>query len=284
MRIDAHQHFWRFDPVRDTWIDPTTMASIRRDFMPEDLAPLLAQHNINGCIAVQADQSEAETDFLLALAQEHSFIKGVVGWIDLQGQDLLQRLDHYQEKPLLKGFRHILQTLPPEFMLQERFLAGVKAIGQRGYTYDILVYPHQLPAVLEFVERLQGQKLVIDHLAKPYIKTGQLKPWEEHIRAIATFDHVYCKISGMVTEANWQIWKTDDFIPYLDVVFDAFGTDRLMYGSDWPVCLLAASYARQYALVAGYVAQHVPQEADKIFGQNAIRFYNLSTEVSTNAQ
>ncbi|MCS7017632.1 MAG: amidohydrolase family protein [Cytophagales bacterium] len=276
MKIDAHQHFWHFDPIRDTWIDPHTMAAIRRDFLPEDLAPLLAAHGFSGCVAVQADQSETETDFLLQLAQQYPFVKAVVGWIDLQSDDLPARLACYEASPTLKGFRHILQTQPPAFMLEERFLKGVRTIGKKGYTYDILVFPHHLPTVLQFLQQLDSQLFVIDHLAKPYIKQKDIAGWEKHIRAIAEFDHVYCKISGMVTEADWANWQPEDFKPYLDVVFEAFGTKRLLYGSDWPVCLLAADYAQQYAIVADYVAKYAATDADKIFGQNAALFYQIN--------
>lgn len=275
MKIDAHQHFWHFDPVRDAWIDET-MTAIRRDFLPEDLAPLLEAHGFTGCVAVQADQSEAETDFLLQLADRYPFVKAVVGWVDLKADDLETRLERYAESPRLKGFRHILQSQPPEFMLDERFTAGVRTIGKKGYTYDILVFPHHLPSVLQFLQKLDNQLFVIDHLAKPYIKRKDIAGWEKDMRAIAAFDHVYCKISGMVTEADWQHWQAEDFKPYLDVVFEAFGTNRLMYGSDWPVCLLAADYARQYAIVADYVAQYAAADSDKIFGQNAALFYKIS--------
>lgn len=275
MKIDAHQHFWQFNPVRDAWITEGSMSAIRRDFMPDDLAPLLTQHGFDGCIAVQAAQSEAETAFLLDLAEKHDFIKGVVGWIDIKGNDLAERLDYFSQFPKLKGFRHILQGEKNIFMLSPKFLEGVRLLGQRGYTYDILVYPNQLKSVQQFLFKSDNQRFVIDHIAKPYISKGLIKEWAKDLRVVARQKHVFCKLSGMMTEADWQGGQAADFTPYLDVVFDLFGVDRIMYGSDWPVCLLAATYEKQLGIVQNYVSKLSDTEGAKIMGLNAARFYNL---------
>lgn len=275
MKIDGHQHFWQFDPVRDAWIDKKSMSVIRSDFLPEDLLPLLKKNGLNGCVAVQADQSEKETTFLLNLAEKNNFIQGVVGWIDIKSEKLPERLEYFGQYRKLKGFRHILQGEKPEFMIDPNFVNGVRLLGQKGYTYDILVFPKHLKAVKLFLHQLENQPLVIDHIAKPYIKKGLIKEWAKDIKAIARYNNVYCKISGLVTEADWKHWKASDFTPYLDVVFEAFGTQRLMYGSDWPVCLLAAEYDKQLNMIKDYVSKNAQGSETKVFGENAIRFYNL---------
>lgn len=276
MTIDAHQHFWRFDPVRDAWITEE-MDVIRRDFLPADLAPFLKAAGIDGCVAVQADQSEAETHFLLECAQGNDFVKAVVGWVDLRSPDVAERLAYWAERPLVKGFRHIVQGEPDDkFLLREDFNNGVAALKKHGFTYDILVFPHQLPAVEQFVEKHPEQPLVIDHLAKPYIKKKEIGDWTKQIRRIARMPHVHCKLSGMVTEADLQDWKEADFRPYLDTVLEAFGPGRLMYGSDWPVCLLAADYARQKAIVDNFIGSLSASEKSGIMGGNAAAFYHIS--------
>jgi L-fuconolactonase len=275
MKLDAHQHFWHFDPVRDSWITEGSMSAIRRDFLPEDLSPILSKNGFDGCIAVQAAQSEAQTAFLLDLADRHDCIKGVVGWVDLKAENVAERLDYFSQFPKLKGFRHVLQGEKPEFMLDPRFTEGVGLLGQKGFTYDILVLPNQLNAVKKFLQQLDNQPFVIDHIAKPYIKKGLIKQWARDMKAIAKHQNVSCKVSGMVTEADWNNWKADDFTRYLDVVFDAFGTDRIMYGSDWPVCLVAADYEKQLSILQNYVEKHVYTEGSKIFGDNAARFYTI---------
>jgi L-fuconolactonase len=275
MKLDAHLHFWQFDPVRDAWITEGSMSVIRRDFMPEDISPILSKNGFDGCIAVQADQSEVETLFLLDLADKNDWVKGVVGWIDLKADNLNERLDYFSQYPKLKGFRHILQGEKPEFMLDPRFTEGVRLLGKRGYTYDILVFPKHLSTVKTFLQILDNHPFVIDHIAKPYIKKGLIKQWAKDMKAIAQHQNVYCKISGMVTEADWKGWKESDFTPYLDVVFEAFGTDRIMYGSDWPVCGVAADYEKQLAIVDNYVSKHANTEGGKIMGDNAARFYKI---------
>ena len=275
MKIDAHQHFWQFNPVRDAWMTEGSMSAIRQDFLPNDLQTILQKNGFDGCISVQADQSETETHFLLDLSNKNDFIKGVVGWVDLQSNDLSARLDYFSQFPKLKGFRHILQGEKPEFMLQKSFMEGVKLLGKRGYTYDILVFPRHLSSVYKFLQTLDNQPFVIGHLAKPYIQRGLIKQWKSDMQRIAKHENVWCKVSGMVTEANWSNWQAVDFEPYLDVIFEAFGVNRIMYGSDWPVCLLAASYDKQLWIVENYLSKLSNTEGVKVFGENSALFYKI---------
>ncbi|GAB3577570.1 amidohydrolase family protein [Hymenobacter daeguensis] len=273
--IDAHQHFWQFDPVRDAWIT-ADMAAIRRDFLPQDLAPILQRHGLAGCVAVQASQSEAETDWLLQLAAQHAFIKGVVGWVDLQAENIGERLAYYSQFEKLKGFRHVLQgEADRALMLRPEFRRGLAALYQHGFTYDLLVLPDQLGYAAELAAAFPSQPFVLDHLAKPLIKAGELEPWRRDLQALAAHENVCCKVSGMVTEADWQHWQPADFRPYLDVVFEAFGPGRVMFGSDWPVCNVAGGYGRMHALVADYVARLSPSEQALFWGDNATAFYQL---------
>lgn len=272
--IDAHQHFWKYSPVKDAWITDD-MKVIQRDFLPEDLAPVLASNGIDGCVAVQADQSEEETRFLLSLADEHDFIKGVVGWIDLRADNLSERLTFFSKYKKLKGFRHIIQGEPAGFMLDPKFIQGVKTLADFNFTYDLLVYHHQLPEAIQFVQQLPEVKIVVDHLAKPSIRTGDIAAWKRDIVSLAAYNNIHCKVSGMVTEADWQSWKPSDFIPYLDVLFNAFGADRILYGSDWPVCLLAASYKQQLSIAQTYLSTFSEHEKLLVMGGNARKFYNL---------
>ncbi len=275
MRIDSHHHVWKYNEVRDSWITDE-MAVIQRNFLPEDLKPILHANHIEGTVVVQTDQSKEENIFLLATALQHDFIKGVVGWIDLQAKDVADHLVYYKEFKKLKGFRHILQgEKQRDFMLRPDFKRGIGKLKEHGYTYDILVYPDQLKYTVEFVKEFPDQPFVLDHLAKPYIKDGKIDEWKKDIQALAVFDNVYCKVSGMVTEADWKNWTQNDLRPYLDVVTDSFGITRLMYGSDWPVCLVAASYEKVIGVTLDYFSTFSAHEQDLIFGKNATRFYNL---------
>lgn len=274
-RIDAHQHFWHFDPVRDSWINDE-MKAIQQDFLPSDLEPLLQQNGFEGCVAVQASQSEAETDFLVALAKENDFIKGVVGWVDLQAENIADRLAFYKTFDKLKGFRHVLQGEPQrDLMLQPAFKRGIAALQRYEYTYDILIFTDQLKFSAELVALFPDQKFVVDHLAKPRIKLGEISEWKRDIEQLAAHPNVYCKLSGMVTEADWKGWKQEDFTPYLDVVVAAFGINRVMFGSDWPVCLVAASYEKVVGLVEAYFSAFSAEEQEKFWRLNTVRFYNL---------
>jgi len=275
LRIDTHQHFWQYDPLRDGWITDD-MAAIRRDFMPADLAPILKTNGLDGCITVQSDQSEAENEFQLANAQHHDFIKGVVGWVDLQAGNIEARLEKLNQHPKLKGFRHVLQgEADRALMLKPAFLNGIKALAKYNYVYDILIFPDQLPYSIELVNQFPDQVFVLDHIAKPPIKAGEIKDWAQHIKLLAQSQNVYCKVSGMVTEADWHNWQPADFTPYLDAVFNAFGAERVMFGSDWPVCQVAGGYERVLKLVANYTAQLSAGEQQYFWGQNAIKCYHL---------
>jgi L-fuconolactonase len=274
-RIDAHQHFWKFEPIRDSWITDE-MSVIRKDFFPDDLQSVLQQNDFDGCITVQASQSEKETDFLISLSREHKFIKGVVGWVDLQASDIADRLGQYKSFPIVKGFRHVLQDESQrDLMLNPNFKRGIGALQQYGFTYDILIFPDQLKFSTELVAGFPEQKFVIDHIAKPNIKRKEIDDWKKDIEAIAKHENVYCKMSGMVTEADWKTWKKEDFKPYMDVVVNAFGTNRIMFGSDWPVCLVAASYEKMLGIAEDYFSAFSKEEQEQFFGINAIRFYNL---------
>lgn len=275
MIIDSHQHYWKYDPVRDSWINDA-MKIIQRDFLPSDLKPILTENNVDGCIAVQADQSETETTFLLNLATHNNFIKGVVGWVDLCDNNVKKRLEHFAQNKLFKGVRHILQAEKENFILDQAFMNGIGELAVLNLTYDLLVFPNQLKNSIQLVSKFSNQKFVLDHIAKPPIKSGEINDWKAAITALAKNPNVYCKLSGLSTEANWSSWKTSDFTPYIDVVFEAFGTDRLMFGSDWPVCLLAGSYAKNKDIITSYIQQLSPTEQAQIMGLNAMDFYNLN--------
>lgn len=253
------------------------MSVIRKDFMPADLEPLLRAAGFDGCVAVQADPSEDENDFLLDHAGRHDFIKGVIGYVDLQSPGVEERLEWYRRYPKLKGWRHILQgERDRALMLRPAFKQGIGLLRKFGYTYDILIYPDQLGYTREFVAAFPDQPFVIDHMAKPYIKDRIITDeWKEAIRAVGAYGNTYCKISGIVTEADWKNWKPEHFKPYLDTVLEAFGTGRVLFGSDWPVCLVAASYEQVLRIVGDYFAAFSKDEQDAFFGGNAMKFYNL---------
>lgn len=274
MVIDSHQHFWIFDPVRDSWINDE-MKVIQRDFLPKDLEPVLKANKVDGCVAVQADQSLAESNFLLDLANANDFVKGVVGWVDFRSPNLYEQLEKFSFYEKMKGFRHVVQAEPVDFLKNEAFIKGVRQLSAFDFTYDILIYPTQLEAALYFAERLPEVEMVIDHLAKPYIKDGVVEPWSATMKKLAALPNVHCKVSGMVTEANWATHQPADFTPYLDVVFEAFGPDRLLYGSDWPVCLVAASYEKMKGILDQYLAAFSKEDVAKVMGGNAVDFYNL---------
>jgi L-fuconolactonase len=273
-RIDAHQHFWKFDPVRDSWIDDS-MQKIQKDFLPEDLLPSLTENNFSGCVAVQASQSEEETNFLADLAAKNDFIKGVVGWVNLLDSTVEERLNHFSNHQKIKGFRHVVQGEPDDFMLRKDFQNGIAALKQFNYTYDILIFHRQLPAAINLVNQFPDQPFVIDHIAKPDIKSGDILSWKKGISAIAKAENVSCKISGMVTEAHWHSWKSNDLKPYLDVIFENFSVDKLMFGSDWPVCNVASDYTEIVKTLEDYIAPLSIQNQNKIWYENAQSFYKL---------
>lgn len=252
------------------------MAVLRRDFEPEELAAILKKNGIHGTVAVQVRQSLEETEWLLELAQQNAFVRGVVGWVDLRSSVVRRELERYRDNRFFVGVRHLVQDEPDDrFLLREDFLAGVSILKDLDLTYDILIYPRQLPAAIEFVRRFPDHRLVLDHLAKPPIARGEMEPWASAIRELGSSENLFCKVSGMVTEARWTSWTRDDFIPYLDVVFEAFGSGRLMFGSDWPVCRLAAGYDEVLRIVVEYLDTLSSDEKGAVLGGNAIDFYRL---------
>lgn len=275
MFIDAHQHYWRYNSNEYAWIDES-MCAIRRDFLPEDLEPELQRNGFRGSVAVQTRQTLEETRWLLKLAEQSHSILGVVGWVDLCSRDVRSQLESFANNPKLVGIRHIVQGEPDDrFLLLPDFLRGISLLQEFDLAYDILIYTRHLAVAAEFVERFQRQRFVLDHLAKPPIKSGEIKLWAEGIRRLAAFPNVFCKLSGLVTEADWERWKPEQVRPYLDVAFDGFGPERLMIGSDWPVCLVACSYTRVIELVKNYLARYSPEIRDAVMGGNARRFWRL---------
>lgn len=275
VKIDSHQHFWNYHPSTHEWIGPS-MEVIKKDFLPADLYPLLQQNDMDGCVAIQAQQSETETLFLLDLAKQHPFIKGVVGWLDLCAEDIGEKLQAYAKNPLLKGLRHVVQDEPDDyFMLRPEFQRGLSLLEKYGLTYDILIYPKHLSPALELVKLFPDQSFVLDHIAKPNIN-GKIDPnWEHYLGELGKRKNVYCKASGMVTEAAWGKWSKSDFIPYLDVVFDSFGAERIMFGSDWPVCLLSAEYKQVKDILTQYLTKYPKEIQEQVMGLNAEKFYRI---------
>ncbi len=272
--IDTHVHFWKYNKQRDAWIT-NEMKTLRQDYLPEHLSINLKRNGVAGCVAVQVEQAEVETRFLVELAKTHPIIKGVVGWIDLSAENIAERLAHFSEHTIIKGYRHIVQGEPAGFLLRPDFQRGISELKNYNYTYDILVYHHQLHDALSFVRKFPDQKLVIDHCAKPDIKNRKIDEWKSLIKQIASQHNVYCKLSGLFTEAAWKNWSPGEFYPYLDVVFDAFGTGRLMYGSDWPVILLSGIYVQWKSLLEKYMENFSQDDKEKVFLSNAVEFYNL---------
>ena len=280
MRIDAHQHFWRYTADEYGWIDDS-MATLRRDVLPAESAREMSAAGWNACVAVQARQTVEETRWLLALADAHPSIAGVVGWVDLQaGADAVRdQLAPFASHSKLVGMRHIVQSEPDDrFLVRPQVLEGLEVLAEFGLAFDLLIYRRHLRAASECVARFPGHRFVVDHLAKPNIRGRERRPWEEDIRALAAHPHVYAKLSGLVTEADWNAWTPADLRPYLDVAFEAFGADRLMIGSDWPVCLVAAPYQRTLNAVVEYIAARPAHERDAVLGGTAQRFWRLNAD------
>jgi L-fuconolactonase len=275
MIIDSHQHFWNYEPEKHSWIDDD-MSVIRRDFLCDDLQKVFAENGVDACVAVQADQTTEETNFLISIAENNNFIKGVVGWVNLRSESIEEDLLKYKKYDVVKGFRHVVQgEQDHNFMLRPEFLRGIELLGKYDLCYDILIFPHQLGAALEFVKKFPNQKFVIDHIAKPYIKDGFFEGWAVMMREIAKHQNVYCKISGMITEAGYKTWTTEQVHPYMKLVLESFGAGRVMYGSDWPVCLVAGNYSMVKALVTDFISDLSQEQQNAIMGGNAAKFYNL---------
>jgi L-fuconolactonase len=275
MIVDAHQHFWKFDALRHQWITDE-MSVLRRNFLPKDLLPIYNKLNIGGCIAVQADESDTETAFLLTLATENDFIEGVVGWIDSKDNLLEEKLNQYSKQTLLKGFRHIIQGRPDDFYFTNpEFHQFLKKLKFYNFTYDILVYEDQLRATIKCTEKFPDQKFILDHCGKPNIKAKNYKDWASQIKILASNPNMYCKLSGLVTEANLNSWTYDDLMPYMEIAAEHFGSERLCFGSDWPVCLLASDYERLYEVTNKFINQLPSKEQENILGINVCRFYGI---------
>ncbi len=274
MNLDAHQHFWRYSPAEYPWIPPSS--PIHHDFLPHQLLPLLQAAHLDGSIAVQARQSLDENSFLLQLADQYPSIRGVVGWVDLASPNVHRQLADFHRHPCAVGIRHVAQDEPDDhFLARPHIVRGIARLQDFGLTYDILIYPRQLPAALELVRQLPQQPFVLDHLAKPLIRQRALDPWRSQLRQLAQAPNCFCKLSGLVTEAPTGPWQPADFYPCLDAAWEAFGEDRLMFGSDWPVCLLNGDYPSVRSLIHDYVQSKKPAALPKVFGQNAQRFYRI---------
>jgi L-fuconolactonase len=274
--IDAHQHFWNFDPERDRWITDE-MKDLQRDWLPADIENIFRANHVAGSVVVQADPSENENDFLLDLADQYSFIKGVVGWIDLKSDRIEEKLKYYRQFSRMKGFRNLLQgEKRRDSMLDPDFQRGIRLLNKYGFSYDLLILPDQLEYAEKLVSAFPDQRFIIDHLAKPLIRKGIISDWKSGMEKFAGYQNVYCKISGMVNEADWKYWEETDFRPYLDAVVEAFGTKRLIFGSDWPVCLLAAAYDEVKRIASNYFNSFSISEQSDFFGLNAQGFYQLS--------
>ncbi len=275
-KIDAHQHFWIYEAEKHDWIDDS-MKAIRRNFSPAMLLDVLKQNDFDGCVSVQVDQTEEETNNLLHLADKNSFIKGVVGWIDLQAPDIKERLHYFSQFQYLKGYRHIVQAeKDPAFLERPLFLNGIKHLHEFDLTYDILIYPHQLKMATRFAASFPYQRFILDHIAKPYIKKGLIHEWKKDLKQIAALENVWCKISGLVTEADWYNYTAEDLFPYIETAIEAFGINRVVYGSDWPVCLVAADYEKVVSIMQQVFEPFSEEDKAKFFGLNAIQFYKLN--------
>ncbi len=273
--IDSHQHFWKYTQSEYDWIDDS-MQVLKRDFLPQDLAAVYAENNIYGCIAVQARQNLKETNWLLELAEKNPFILGVVGWVDLVSENVDEQLEAFTESKSAVGVRHVLQDEPDDrYMLQDDFLRGISLIENYGLVYDILIFSRQLPYACDLVKQFPEQQFVLDHIAKPLIKDGILESWAGNIQKLAQYSNVSCKVSGMVTEADWNHWTVQDFGPYLDVVFKAFGPDRILFGSDWPVCTVAGQYKEILNIIKSYCNPLDVSDQIKVFADNTERIYSL---------
>lgn len=274
MIIDSHQHFWNYNPTRDKWIN-SSMKILQKDFLPQHLKPILDDNGIDGCIAVQADQSENENKFLLDCAENNLFIKGVVGWIDLKGKNINNKLAYYKTNPLFKGVRNIVQNEHDNYLLRSDIQNGISKLSSYNLTYDLLIFPRQLPAAIALVEKFPKQIFILDHIAKPNISNSKAENWKKNITKLSKFNNVNCKLSGMVTETEGFIFNDNDFYPYIDHIFKSFGPERILFGSDWPVCLLAANYKKVTEIIKNYLKSHSKKTKLNVMGLNAIKIYNL---------
>jgi L-fuconolactonase len=280
MRIDAHQHFWDISRLTYPWM-PSDPSPLRRNYLPSDLKPILETHRFEGSIVVQAHHSLDETRWLLELARDNEFIKGVVAWVDLTDPQVGKTLDELQRDPHFKGVRHLVHDeSDPRWLLRADVLQGLAALEERGIPYDLLLRPVHLPLVPELAGKLPGLPMVIDHIAKPSIAmgiaTGEFDRWARLMEAVFPIPNLCCKLSGMITEAAWHNWSPSDLRPYVAHVLQGFGPNRLMYGSDWPVCLLAGTYKEVFAACTQALGPLPMDEREQILGGTAMRFYRIA--------
>jgi L-fuconolactonase len=276
MKIDAHHHLWQYDATEYGWIDDL-MPVLQRDYLPADLEAETLQFGIDGVVTVQARQSLEETRWMLQQAGQHDLICGVVGWVPLADANIREHLDAFADEPALKSIRHVVQDEPDDdFILGDEFNTGVAALADYRLAYDILIFERQLPQAIAFVDRHPAQVFIVDHLAKPRVRDYQLEPWRTNLRALAEREHVYCKLSGLVTEADHTAWTEPQLLPYLETALEVFGPQRLMFGSDWPVCLLASSYRAWYELVERFAARLTAKEQVRVLGGTAVEAYRLN--------
>jgi L-fuconolactonase len=275
MKIDTHQHFWKYNDRDYVWMGPG-MDKLRKDHLPTDLLPIIDAAGISATVAVQARQSIEESTWLLQLADKYSFIRAVVGWVDLNSKRVAEQLEQFAQHPKFRGVRHVVHDEPDDkFMLRQSFLNGLSQLKRFGLTYDLLLFPRHLPIACDVVKRFPNQLFVLDHIAKPPVRPKEMEPWASDLKRLAEFDNVFCKISGLVTEAKWNSWEAKNFEPYLDVVLNAFSPHRLMIGSDWPVCTLAADYSSVIKLEADYISRLSSAEQHAILEKNPTEFYSI---------
>lgn len=275
MVIDSHVHFWNYNKTDLPWIN-RSMKILQQDYLPSDIELTLKRNHVDGCIAVQAMTAEVETRFLAELARTHPVIKGVVGWTDLRAKDAGKKLSEFKDYLSIVGVRHIVQSEADDFLYDEKFREGISMLKELGYTYDLLIYPRQIKAATDLVNAFPDQIFILDHCAKPDVKHKEMEKWREGIIDLATYPNIYCKLSGLITEATWKEWSAGDFYPYLDVIFESFGVQRLMFGSDWPVMLLSGIYVQWKSLLEKYMESFLQEEKEAVFGLNAMKTYNVA--------
>ncbi len=272
--FDSHVHFWKYDKEKYQWIS-RDMKILREDHLPEHFALVHKRNEVDGVIAIEADSSELETHFLVELANTHSFIQGVIGWIDLKLPNVEERLRYFAQYPIIKGWRYVLQNEADDIFIDPRFQSGIRALELFGYTFDLLIAPKQLKAAAQLASKFTDQRFVLDHCGKPDVRKGDRNEWEAGMKALAANPNVYCKVSGLFTETKWKDWKPADFYPYFDIVFETFGIDRVMYGSDWPVMLLSGMYVQWKSLLEKYMENYSQVDREKFFNLNVMQFYNI---------
>ena len=276
MIIDSHVQFWKYNKSRDSWIT-AKMKTLQQDYLPQQLAGTLQRNGVQGCIAIQTDPSPVETRFLSELSLTHPFIKGVVGWIDLQHDRVEEYLAEFAAQyPAIRGYRHSSIDEPAGFLKEKKIQRGIALLATYDYSFDLLINPRQLQDCIELVSKFPEQRFVLDHCGRPEVKRGKIEDWEMQIKELARYSNVFCKLSGLFTEARWKEWRAADFYPYFDVLFESFGTGRLMFGSDWPVLLLSGNYIQWKSLVEKYMENLSIEEREDVLGLNATRFYRVS--------